>query len=171
MGKDAVTEAEAILGKGTISTPENLLGNADLEERAVRAYHRKLWLNIVYELGRAHMDNIKTYLGKEINNIPLTPSGLIAGSHLIGAYNIVQYIKNNGKPQDDKQAESFFDGNGKHVEQYMAAHADYDLSKITKMPHKEWGIGLFLKKNSKNINQKKRDDFAAKKHHGKIQKK
>lgn len=65
------------------------------------------------------------YVGKKINGVKITESGLLAGAHLVGVGGVRKYLKSNGK-NDVK------DRNGTPVSTYIKKFAGYEVSKITR---------------------------------------
>ena len=63
------------------------------------------------------------YIGKTINGITITASGLLAGAHLKGAGSVADYLKSNGKNIGK-------DAFGTSVETYIKRFAGYDVSAI-----------------------------------------
>lgn len=169
MGKPALIDAgycdkSGFTGKDGIYSKQDFLNNPEAQEKAVRKFHEEKWKQLKGAVYEYTGKNVKEFLGKEINEIPITPSGLLIASHLVGQTSVAKYLKSNGTPNaENENGEIFFDGNGTYLEEYLAAFADYDVSETTKIPHKNWAVPVYMKKYSKNINQKKRDDFAAKK--------
>ena len=68
-------------------------------------------------------DYLNNYDGKIINGIKLTKSGMLAGSHLLGASNVKKFIKSNGKFDPA-------DGFGTHLTEYLKNFAGYNLASI-----------------------------------------
>ena len=64
------------------------------------------------------------YIGKTINGVKITESGLLAGAHLLGAGGLSAYLKSDGKAKA-------IDRSGTHVSKYLEQFADYDISEIT----------------------------------------
>jgi len=62
---------------------------------------------------------IKKYVGKTINGIYITESGILAAAHLGGAGNVKKFFR-NGK--------NFADGNGTKMTSYMKRFAGYQLN-------------------------------------------
>jgi hypothetical protein len=62
---------------------------------------------------------IKKYVGKTINGIYITESGILAAAHLGGAGNVKKFFR-NGK--------NFADGNGTKMTSYMKRFANYQLN-------------------------------------------
>ncbi|WP_299001339.1 peptidoglycan-binding protein LysM [uncultured Tenacibaculum sp.] len=73
--------------------------------------------------------DIKRSVGKTINGIKITESGILAAAHLSGAGNVKKYLRSNGAIQ-------FNDAFGTSIESYLKKFANYDVSNIeaTKKP-------------------------------------
>ena len=62
---------------------------------------------------------IKKYVGKTINGVYITESGLLAAAHLAGAGNVRRFFR---------KGYEFRDGNGTKMTSYMIKFANYDLN-------------------------------------------
>lgn len=67
--------------------------------------------------------DIKRSVGRKINGIEITESGILAAAHLAGAGNVKKYLRSNG-------AEVFEDAYGTDVQSYMKKFSGYDTSFI-----------------------------------------
>jgi hypothetical protein len=67
--------------------------------------------------------DIKRKVGKKINGILITESGILAASHLAGAGNVKKYLRSRG-------ANNFTDAYGSNIEHYLKKFAGYDTSHI-----------------------------------------
>ena len=67
--------------------------------------------------------DIKRKVGKKMNGILITESGILAASHLAGAGNVKKYLRSNG-------AHNFADANGTNISHYLKKFAGYDTSHI-----------------------------------------
>ena len=67
--------------------------------------------------------DIKRSVGKKINGIEITESGILAAAHLAGAGNVKKYLRSNGQFNAN-------DAYGSDVELYMKKFAGYDTSFI-----------------------------------------
>jgi len=65
--------------------------------------------------------DIKRSVGKKINGIVITESGILAAAHLAGAGNVKIYLRSNGN-------RIFVDAYGSDVQHYMKKFAGYDTS-------------------------------------------
>ena len=66
---------------------------------------------------------INKKVGKKINGIEITESGILAAAHLAGAGNIKQYLRTNGQYR-------FKDAFGSSMQHYLKQFAGYDTSII-----------------------------------------
>lgn len=124
MGKLALAEAgyynlktKSFTGKNGIKSKQDFLKSPGAQEDAIRTYQKSQWKQIQSCGG-------EKYIGQKINGIEITPSGLLAGAHLVGPKNACQYLKNKGKsiPKD---------GNGTSIEEYLKKFSQYDISEVT----------------------------------------
>lgn len=67
--------------------------------------------------------DINRKVGKKINGILITESGILAASHLAGAGNVKKYLRSNG-------VNNFKDAYGSNIEHYLKKFAGYDTSYI-----------------------------------------
>ncbi len=67
--------------------------------------------------------DIKRSVGKTINGIKITESGILASAHLSGAGNVKKFLRSNG-------TERFEDAYGATIQLYMKKFSDYDTSVI-----------------------------------------
>lgn len=67
--------------------------------------------------------DIQRSVGKKINGILITESGILAAAHLSGAGNVKKFLRSNGNT-------SFSDAFGTTIESYMRLFAAYDTSHI-----------------------------------------
>ncbi|WP_439132308.1 peptidoglycan-binding protein LysM [Polaribacter sp.] len=67
--------------------------------------------------------DIKRSVGKTINGIKITESGILAAAHLSGAGNVKKYLRSNGNFR-------FSDAYGATIQQYMRRFSNYDVSNI-----------------------------------------
>lgn len=67
--------------------------------------------------------DIQRSVGKVINGIKITESGILAAAHLSGAGNVKKFLRSNG-------VERFSDAYGTSIQMYMKKFAAYDVSNI-----------------------------------------
>ncbi|MCR8669090.1 peptidoglycan-binding protein LysM [Aestuariibaculum sp. M13] len=107
-------------GKGTlkllgINNPKKFLNNPELQERAFIANaERNKWV-----LRR----DIKNFVGKRINGILVTESGILAAAHLAGPGSVKKYLRSYG-------LDNFEDSYGTNVAYYMKKFSGYDTSSL-----------------------------------------
>jgi len=84
----------------------------------------KLLSNNKYYLRKTNKFNgYQHYIGKIINGVKITESGVLASSHLVGNKNVRIFLKTDGKID-------YADGNGTKCSDYMSHFSNYDLSSI-----------------------------------------
>ncbi len=67
--------------------------------------------------------DIKRSVGKTINGVKITTSGILAAAHLSGAGNVKKYLRSNG-------TERFSDAYGATIKSYLKRFSGYDVSSI-----------------------------------------
>lgn len=98
-----------------IYNSEHFLNNPELQERAFIANaERNKWI-----LRR----DIKRFVGKRVNGILVTESGILAAAHLAGPGSVKNYLRSYG-------TEIFSDAYGTTVEYYMKRFSGYDTSSL-----------------------------------------
>lgn len=96
-----------------IYNPAQFLNNPELQEKAFIANaERNKWI-----LRR----DIKNFVGKKINGVVITESGILAAAHLAGPGNVKKYLRSYGQ-------EDFEDGYGTTIQYYMKKFSGYDTS-------------------------------------------
>ena len=96
-----------------IHNPQKFLNNPGLQEKAFIANAaRNKWI-----LRR----DIKNFVGKRINGIIITESGILAAAHLGGPGSVKKYLRSYG-------LDNFADGYGTTVYYYMKRFSGYDTS-------------------------------------------
>lgn len=104
------TETLKMIG---INNPTQFLKNPVLQEKAFIANAaRNKWI-----LRR----DIKNFVGKRVNGILVTESGILAAAHLAGPGSVKVYLRSYG-------LDNFADGYGTTVEYYMKRFSGYDTS-------------------------------------------
>ena len=110
-----------------IYNPKSFLTNPALQEKAFLANTRRnKWV-----LRR----DIKRFVGKEIDGIEVTESGILAAAHLAGPGNVKRYLRSLG-------AEDFTDAYGTGIPYYMRKFSGFDTSFVT--PHKKPNLTSLL---------------------------
>lgn len=90
-------------------TKEEFLNNKELQDA--------LFFRHVRDLLRIIRDRYKNYINKQVREVFLTESGLVAAVHLVGFGGLAKWL--NGKDVKD--------GNGVKIEEYLTKFAGYDL--------------------------------------------
>jgi len=109
-------------GKGTLKRfhildTKDFLQNHALQEKAFIAYCKvNKWIL---------RKDIPRSIGKKINGVYITESGILAAAHLAGAGNVKKFLRSNG-------AFHFKDAYGTSIENYMHKFRGYDTSIIIK---------------------------------------
>jgi hypothetical protein len=96
-------------GKNGIKSKEDFLNNREVQEIAIREYHKCVW---------RYIKDCHKYEGSEINGIKLTKAGMTAYAHLVGQERFRKFINSNGKK--DKE-----DGNDVPGSQYLKAFSEH----------------------------------------------
>lgn len=96
-----------------INNPAKFLKSPMLQEKAFIANAaRNKWI-----LRR----DIKNFVGKRINGVVVTESGILAAAHLAGPGSVKKYLRSYG-------LNNFADGYGTTIQQYMKRFSGYDTS-------------------------------------------
>lgn len=107
-------------GKGTLEVigvynTWKFMNNPSIQEKAFEAnLSRNKWV-----LRR----DIKRFVGKTVNGVKITESGILAAAHLGGPGNVKKYLRSYG-------SNSFSDAYGTSVHYYMKKFAGFDTSSI-----------------------------------------
>jgi hypothetical protein len=67
--------------------------------------------------------DIKRFVGKRINGVQITESGIVAAAHLAGAGNVKKYLRSYGQTD-------FSDAYGSTIAYYMKRFGGYDISEV-----------------------------------------
>lgn len=98
-----------------IYNTDSFLKNPELQEKAFIAYCKvNKWI-LRKDIARS--------VGKVINGVKITESGILAAAHLGGAGNVKKYLRSKGRY-------NFSDAYGATIQLYMKNFADYDVSYI-----------------------------------------
>ena len=107
---------KSTLRRFKIYNSQKFLKNPHLQEKAFTALCRvNKWI-----LRR----DISRFVGKKINGVLITESGILAAAHLAGAGNVKKFLRSYGKFQ-------FKDSFGTSIKSYMKKFTGYDVSHIT----------------------------------------
>lgn len=98
-----------------IYNTDHFLKNPELQESAFLAYCKvNKWIL---------RKDIKRSVGKVINGVEITESGILAAAHLSGAGNVKKYLRSGGQ-------HNLSDAYGASIALYMRKFAGYDVSGI-----------------------------------------
>lgn len=104
---------EATLKRFNIHDKEHFLENTELQEDAFMALcSLNKWIL---------RKEIEKKVGKKINGIEITESGILAAAHLAGSGNIKEYLRTNGRHR-------FTDAFGSSMQHYLKKFGGYDTS-------------------------------------------
>ncbi len=98
-----------------INDSKAFLQDPELQEKAFRALCERNKWRLRHE--------IRNSVGKKINGIEITESGILAAAHLAGSGNVKKYLKSNGRLR-------FSDAFGSNIQYYMKKFSGYDTSFI-----------------------------------------
>ncbi|CAM1366589.1 peptidoglycan-binding protein LysM [Tenacibaculum xiamenense] len=111
---------KSTLKRFRIYNTSNFLKNPELQEKTFTALCKvNKWI-----LRR----DIKRFVGKKINGIKITESGILAAAHLSGAGNVKKYLRSYGKF-------TFNDAFGTSIQHYLKKFKGYDVSNIVADKH------------------------------------
>lgn len=108
-------------GKATLKmigiyNTQDFMNDTRLQELAFDAYtSRNKWIL---------RKDIKRYVGKRIDGVKITESGILAAAHLAGAGNVKKYLRSGG-------AVEFHDAFGTSIRHYLKKFSGYDTSFVT----------------------------------------
>jgi hypothetical protein len=102
-------------GKNGVTSLEQFKSDPQAQIAAITAYHQKV-LGYVQGLG------LERYVGQTVGGVLITESGLIAGSHLVGAGNMAKFLNSGGTivPKD---------ANHTAITEYIAKFGGYEISR------------------------------------------
>ncbi|TMM28621.1 peptidoglycan-binding protein LysM [Polaribacter aestuariivivens] len=108
------------LHRFNIYNTEEFLANPELQEKAFVALCKvNKWIL---------RKDIKRSVGKTMNGIKITESGILAAAHLSGAGNVKKFLRSNG-------TERFSDAYGASIQSYLKKFANYNVSNIEADKH------------------------------------
>lgn len=103
------------LKRFNIYNTKDFLKNPELQEKAFKALCKvNKWIL---------RKDIKHSVGKTVNGIEITESGILAAAHLSGAGNVKKFLRSNGTIR-------FSDAYGATIQLYLKRFANYDVSNI-----------------------------------------
>jgi serralysin len=107
-----------------IGSLQDFLGNHAFQEKAITAYFSYLWEG---QWGQNFEgSNLKEFVGQTIGGVKVTVSGLMAGSHLVGANNVEAFLRSGGVTVPT-------DPFGTTVVEYLTKFGGYDMRPVVGM--------------------------------------
>lgn len=100
-------------GKHGVHSAEDFLRDTNAQDRAANE-----WLELMWSYIELH--NIDGYAWREVGGVVLTPSGMLAATHLLGPESLARYIQSDGTID-------LRDPYGTPIEKYIVRLADYDI--------------------------------------------
>lgn len=100
-------------GKHGIRSANDFLNNKAVQDRAAKA-----WMKIMWKYIRA--DGLSRYAWRKVGNVQMTPSGMLAATHLLGSGALKNFIRANGKSD-------IRDPYGTPLAKYINTLAGYDV--------------------------------------------
>ena len=114
-------------GKDNVFTTEDFLNNKKVQDKAAMSLAKTNW-NILNKEPIGEQDGMpvfaKDLVGKEIQGVKVTESGLLGAAHLGGASSVSRMLKSGGK-------EMPVDGNDVPIINYLQTMGGKDVSRIT----------------------------------------
>lgn len=101
-------------GKNGVTSLAAFKNDPQAQITAITDYHQKVW-------GYVKGMGLDQYVGQTVGGVLITESGLIAGSHLVGAGNMAKFLRSGGSiiPRD---------GNNTPITEYVAKFGGYQVS-------------------------------------------
>jgi hypothetical protein len=100
-------------GKVGVHSRDDFLASVAAQDQAMRE-----WLDLLWRYA-THSDlRLDVYVGRSVNGIPITQSGVLAGAHLVGIFGVAAFLRSNG-------AEDTLDPFGVPVSEYVRTFAAY----------------------------------------------
>jgi integrating conjugative element protein (TIGR03758 family) len=103
-------------GKDGVRNMADFLSRPSVQTQAVTAYSAAQWSQIKNL-------NLDGYLGQTVGGVLITPSGLLAGAHLVGVGGLRRFLSSSGTA-------SVRDGNGTSIATYLSALGGFDVSAV-----------------------------------------
>ena len=100
-------------GKDGIRSVADFLNNPKVQDKAARAWMKLMWNYIEKE-------RLSRYAGKRIGKVTLSPSGMLAATHLLGTGGLRQFIKTGG-------SNKIRDPYGMPISSYIERLAGYNI--------------------------------------------
>ncbi len=105
-----------------ITSKSDFLNNPEKQHKAIIAYTQFNWVVL-----NQNIENLESYIGRTINGVKITKSGLLAGAHLLGPGNVKIFLTTS----DPETLSKLVDANGTHISEYMTRFGGYEVSHFT----------------------------------------
>lgn len=113
-------------GKNGIDSAKEFLASKSAQDKAAEAWVKLMWHYIEAE-------NLDQHAWTEVGGVELTPSGMLAASHLMGTYSLQAFIESDGKTDTR-------DPYGMPVSTYMIRMAEVEVPFGEKPADAETGL-------------------------------
>lgn len=100
-------------GKHGVRSLNDFLNNRRAQDKAMQEWMALMWHYI-------ERQNLHTYAWTRIGNVTLTPSGMLAATHLLGPDSLARYIHSNGQV-------NLRDPYGTPIESYIVRLSGYNI--------------------------------------------
>jgi hypothetical protein len=100
-------------GKHGVRSVNDFLNSRSAQDKAAEAWMRLMWKYI-------RQERISRYAGRDVGGETLTPSGMLAAAHLLGAKSLKKWIKSGGKAD-------LRDPYGTPITAYITRFGGYDV--------------------------------------------
>lgn len=112
-------------GKYGATSKGAFMASGDAQLSAIADYQKLTWNSYLKGNGA------EAYLGRTINGVVVTESGLIAASHLVGAGAVLAWLRSNG-------ATNPTDASGTQMTEYMSAFGGYNVASFVAPTYSEF---------------------------------
>lgn len=103
-------------GRNGVNSLNDFLSDPNKQNKAITDFHQKL-------RGYIQSAGLDAYIGKTINGILITESGMIAGAHLVGIGGLKTFLSSNGKNVPS-------DALGTPITEYLETFGSFSISAI-----------------------------------------
>lgn len=114
-------------GKHGVRSASDFLNNERAQDKAAEEWLKLMWHYI-------ELQNLDSYAWSEVGNMTLTPSGMLAATHLLGADSLARYIHSDG--QADLR-----DPYGTPITSYINKLSGYNIPFAPDAPSLEVAVG------------------------------
>lgn len=100
-------------GKNGIRSVADFLNNPNVQDKAAQDWMRLMWKYI-------RSERLSSFAWKDVGGVTLSPSGMLAATHLLGTGGLKQFINSGG-------SSSIVDPYGMPIRTYVQQLADYEI--------------------------------------------